>query len=446
MSNKTILQQFIDEYPMFYDFKTGTDNLKFASVVAYFLKDLDTQRVKIDNSKDIERPLQLYRNQTSDYEFNLMFEVHLLDIKRIILYLSPTPSPDVILFDSGEIPIGTNIYRGTEFRRTAAVISNEKYYLEVTDWHDHTFYNGFPENDIPQGDIYDKDTDIDVIGKFYGIPRRTYQAVTDSTLYSQTSPPYCVSRTYNNNTTDTLEWDYTYKERIKEIMQNKLDKSLAELEFYRLFGVYPSISNRRHSLFVMGNEIPGDPLESSKMYSEVNSPSEPNAKFLMTQEWLTFTEKWGEWNSCVYDITAVLESIKPNIKPPSSNEVELLLSRTLGISKLAICTFTEAEAAGSDTIITYDKFNMEIEMPVEVCIVSDNYDLAVSGGGDEDNLIVYDLVNTYLANKIIALSNDEVIGPVDLTSQIMYTQLGAPVYGDLTTGKLFDTWGTFYIF
>jgi len=89
MSNKTILQQFIDEYPMFYDFKTGTDNLKFASVVAYFLKDLDTQRVKIDNSKDIERPLQLYRNQTSDYEFNLMFEVHLLDIKRIILYLSP---------------------------------------------------------------------------------------------------------------------------------------------------------------------------------------------------------------------------------------------------------------------------------------------------------------------------------------------------------------------
>jgi hypothetical protein len=72
--------------------------------------------------------------------------------------------------------------------------------------------------------------------------------------------------------------------------------------------------------------------------------------------------------------------------------------------------------------------------------------LAVSGGGDEDNLIVYDLVNTYLANKIIALSNDEVIGPVDLTSQIMYTQLGTPVYGDVTTGKLFDTWGTFYIF
>jgi len=457
----TILDQLIQLYPHWMDFSEGTNNLLYAKLIGYFLKDVDTQKTKIDMSQDVEYPLQLWRNQINPYNYTMEIEVHLLDIQQVQLYKVNTPAVfnaetdtysepyyydlnnnvigvDMLLADSGPIPLGLNIFSSSFGTSSDDIIPVDKYYLIVSDWHDHIFYKGFPENDVPQGDIYDKQTDLDILGKLFQIPRRQYNN-TDLTVsdYTNTTPPYCI---------DGIEWDYSYKERIKELMQAIQVKSLAEVEFYRLFGVYPSIINRSSNLFVMGNGIPGDPNCGSQMFEEWECPSKAEAKYLMTQEWLETTEWWGMWNSCVYDITCELSAIPSNIKYPTTEEVENLVTRTLGISKIAVCTFKTAENFGIESLLITDYFKMQIQHPPDIPILTDSFKMTINGGGYEDAPIIYDLINTYLADKIFNVSTDEVISPVDLTSKVMYTQLGACVYGDLTTGKLFDMWGNTYFY
>ena len=456
----TILDQLIQLYPHWMDFSEGTNNLLYAKLIGYFLKDVDTQKTKIDMSQDIEYPLQLWRNQINPYNYTMEIEVHLLDIQQVQLYKINAPlsydpdtdnyqepnyynsngdliGSDMLLADSGPIPSGLNIFSSSFGTSSDDIIPVDKYYLIVSDWHDHTFYKGFPENDVPQGNIYDKQADLDILGKLFQIPRREYSNTDlEASDYTNTTPPYCI---------DGLEWDYVYKERIKELMQAIQTKSLAEVEFYRLYGVYPSITNRSHSLFVMGNGIPGDPNCGSQMFEEWECPNESEAKFLMTQEWLDTTEWWGMWNSCVYDITCDLNLIPANIKLPTATEVENLVTRTLGISKIAVCTFKSAQPMGTDILMVVDSFNLKVQMTPDVPILYDTYSMQVSGGGDEEGLLLTDELTVLIENRFYTDSADFLRGNINIDNiPVLVTERGTFVYGNIKTGNLVDKYGNRY--
>jgi hypothetical protein len=93
---RTIVQQFLDRYPQFYTQDTELNHYKYVSLLALILKDVDTEKLKVTASNDIDRPLQLWKSQIHPKEYNMLFKVILIDIKRVKLYRDDTQDELVI--------------------------------------------------------------------------------------------------------------------------------------------------------------------------------------------------------------------------------------------------------------------------------------------------------------------------------------------------------------
>ena len=170
MELQSMLDRFLSKYPNFFTKAETSNHYKWADTVSEILQDLDTQAVKVELGKSPDRPFQLWRVQTTDYNYTMNMAVRLPDIKQVQLWLDGTVP--ALVADSGILPTGTNIFESEYNDRDVTKVPTKKYYLHITDYYGHEFYKGFPENQDIQDDIYDRDLFLDVIGKINQIPRR----------------------------------------------------------------------------------------------------------------------------------------------------------------------------------------------------------------------------------------------------------------------------------
>lgn len=207
-----------------------------------------------------------------------------------------------LLHDSGELPEGTDHYQGGyDTTDPINIIPLLRFYLEVDTWDEDFYTKGFPENNTPQGDKYDHDQGLDILGNYYGVPRRIHKTNLTPYQYPYTYPQYCI---------DETEWDYTYENRIKQCMIDYREMKLVEAEIKKHFNIIPQVEGRwRH--ICRQNISDMAPLD--------------NAQYMATKE----------WNSGVFDITSDLKHVPPNLNPPDVDVMQGIVNKAFPLGKKA---------------------------------------------------------------------------------------------------------------
>ena len=207
-----------------------------------------------------------------------------------------------LLHDSGELPEGTDHYQGGyDTTDPINIIPNLRFYLEVDTWDEDFYTKGFPENNTPQGDKYDHDQGLDILGNYYGVPRRIHKTNLTPYQYPYTYPQYCI---------DETEWDYTYENRIKQCMIDYREMKLVEAEIKKHFNIIPQVEGRwRH---ICRQNIS-------------NMAPEEEAQYMATKE----------WNSGVFDITSDLKHVPPNLNPPDVDVMQGIVNKAFPLGKKA---------------------------------------------------------------------------------------------------------------
>lgn len=330
MDDKTRLEELLSRYPRFFYKKPDGNNYKYASVLANELVKLKNQVYILKRLHDISRPLQIWREQSTPFVYSIKTEVNMENIKRVQLLDAswwdccadctedcPDRNSTDIIQDSGILPLGTNKYTGSyndalDPTETNEIIPSEKYILDVEDYDEHHFQKGFPENDTIEGDIFDHDSALDLLGAKLNIPRRNYDP-SNITHLERTNPPYCTSLT---------EWDYYYAQRILQTLQYMPVYPLPVVELNKLFGVHPdliSLQGRWRRICHMDEDF------------MVDLESDPNSFYMSTD---TVSENPDEgWNNAVYDVQIDLTKIPENIMFPSPSWVLSIVRAAFPLSK-----------------------------------------------------------------------------------------------------------------
>jgi len=257
------------------------------------------------------------------------------------------PTNIELIHDSGILPLGTDTYSGSYATRDDInIIPKQKYFIEVTDYHENRLEKGYPENDIPAGDIYDHDEALDTIGINNITPRRKYpnsNLLTEDT-YANTYPPYFLNET---------EADYWFEERLRIEEQTYGKLPLAATEIFKYLGVYPDNHimpdypvGRWRQVCKMGTGNPDDQFCGDVMGTlNGNVPTE-GCKHIRTEN----------WNSSTFDVWVDVRKIPSNIafSEPTEDVLQTIIDRSFSLGKKAFLQYTLSETM-SESIGTVDE-------------------------------------------------------------------------------------------
>ena len=220
---KDSLKWLLSKFPYFLNKNTGSNFYKSTSVIndefKYFRQDLFNTHI----GHRLDKRVLIWKEQEDENDYTMNFFVHLSYLKMVNVYKN-----DSLIYSESyeyEDEVDTFIYSydGTSNK----VIPKDKFHVTVETWEEYVLAKGFPENDTPQGDMYDHDSSLDEIGALYDIPRKSY-VYTKSINYGDTEPPY------NNRKTED---DYHYMNRIMGYISHMQDTPLPVLEVWKLFGI-----------------------------------------------------------------------------------------------------------------------------------------------------------------------------------------------------------------
>lgn len=225
-----------------------------------------------------------------------------------------------VLKDSGELTPGINKYDGcyNDEEKYVKTPYYKHYYLEVETWNEEFYTKGFPENKEVTGDKYDSDLVLDVLGEYYGIPRRYHKTGIEEVEYPYTYPPYCL---------DEKEWDYTYENRICEHMNSHKELTLVESEVKKYYNIIPNVSGRWRYLCRQNISDMAPILD---------------AQYMATKE----------WNSGVFNVTTDLNQVPTNIKTPTVEEMQSLVDKTFPLGKKGYFQLTDHYPGVTDPPLT----------------------------------------------------------------------------------------------
>jgi len=225
-----------------------------------------------------------------------------------------------LLKESGELTPGQNKYDGcyNDEEKYVKTPYYKHYYLEVETWNEEFYTKGFPENKEVTGDKYDSDLVLDVLGEYYGIPRRYHKTSIEEVEYPYTYPPYCL---------DEKEWDYTYENRIREHMNSHKELTLVESEVKKHYNIIPMVTGRWRYLCRQNISDMAPILD---------------AQYMATKE----------WNSGVFNVTTDLNQVPTNIKTPTVEEMQSLVDKTFPLGKKGYFQLTDHYPGVTDPPLT----------------------------------------------------------------------------------------------
>jgi len=225
----SILRRVLRLYPRFLDRSKDSVNYRHIATMTSPLRHIETQICLLRHLLSLERPIMIWRSQSKPGVYTIHFRVKLEDIRSVEIYMEAEgDGEDILLYTTGDLLPGENTFAYEYVGTTREIIPTERFYVQVRTWRGVYLAKGFPENDTPQGDIYDHDRALDVIGEWLGVGRHVYDNILSEDELPHTTPPYNASRT---------EWDYTYKERIKEYMELLQGGGFLDAEIYRIFQI-----------------------------------------------------------------------------------------------------------------------------------------------------------------------------------------------------------------
>lgn len=158
-------------FPHFYDKTDDSNFTKHLKVVGKSQYDIRHKLKTIEWSRILEKPLQIWKEQTESYVYDMHFKVIMPYLKEVNVYKNPilNANEEIIGFEKVDNPedldengeqIGRAIHKTFEYENmvrlyedvlsdlvSAQRVPNDTFLLEVYTWDDYHFLKGFPEND-----------------------------------------------------------------------------------------------------------------------------------------------------------------------------------------------------------------------------------------------------------------------------------------------------------
>lgn len=339
----------------------------------------------------------IWREQSEPYNYRINFVANYPHLKSVTCYKNDeviyTESYD---YDDNQATFHYSYEYSTlndeENIESADIIPKDSFKIIVETYEEYLMTKGFPENNIPQGSIYDHDESLDEIGALHNIPRKNYIDV-DESLCPLTEPPY-----HNELSED----DYHYMKRIIQYLVLYHTVPLPIAEIWKLYGILPEMGNREQYLLKLFD------IFQHPYYYDDSTDEQGNytcsGDRLFVDDWV---QKEWEHKDIFYDYSTeygLYFFVNINTNTPSENQRLTLSFRFL--NNLA------AEMSGNFLIditlngnVIVEDYNQLIYPPLET-----QYD-------DEDQPIIYpeisDLLDNNIPDNILEVTgknNGEVIG------------------------------------
>lgn len=255
---KDSLKKLMDMFPWFFD-KSETSNFhKSQDVTNRRFQELDNDLFKIHESFHLNKRLLVWRDQVERNDYMINFVANFPNLKSVTLY----KNDEVIYTDSFTYEEDVNSFEYSYNHSTlddnyddSVIIPPDSFRIIAETWDEYILEKGYPENDIAQGNVFDHDRSLDVIGESNDIPRKEYLIVTPD-LYPATEPPY------NNRASED---DYHYMKRMITYAEKLHTTPAPVLEIWKLYGIESRMENRERLLLKVFDENKHDGLEWTPM-------------------------------------------------------------------------------------------------------------------------------------------------------------------------------------
>lgn len=143
-------------YPHFYDKTDDSNFTKHLKVVGEPQWDIRHKLKTIEWSRILEKPLQIWKEQTQSYVYDMHFKVIVPFLKQVNIYKNPVISVDEEVVGYEELCSSESFVYEDRVRLYEKVLSDltsphripkDTYLLEIFTWDDYHFLKGYPEND-----------------------------------------------------------------------------------------------------------------------------------------------------------------------------------------------------------------------------------------------------------------------------------------------------------
>lgn len=236
------LKDALNRLPYFLNKEESSNTHKHTLITNNSLINLKNNIQKLIESRLIIKPIWIYKEQTTSFNYTIHFhagidEIKTIKIEKILNNIS------TIVYEQVYNDNNINEFNYSLSDTSETIIPTEKYRLTITTFNEFTYVKGFSENDSIENNEFDHDESLDKIGLFLDIPRKTYITVPPE-KYAQTEP------FYNNKTTED---DYHYMQRLKYFLENFHKVPLPVLDIGLFFGIKNNVSfeNREKKLVKM---------------------------------------------------------------------------------------------------------------------------------------------------------------------------------------------------
>ena len=144
-------------YPHFYDKTDDSNFTKHLKIVGKPQQDIRHKLKSIEWSRILEKPLQVWKEQTKPYIYDMHFKVIVPNIKEVNIYKNPIINDDEEVIGFEEL-CSTEQFTYEQNRKlyekvlydlsSNDIIPKDNYLLEIFTWDDYHFLKGYPENDF----------------------------------------------------------------------------------------------------------------------------------------------------------------------------------------------------------------------------------------------------------------------------------------------------------
>ena len=240
------LKNLLGMFPYFFDKSETSNFFKSQSVTNKQFQDIYNSLFDVVESFHLQKRCLIWKEQTEPYEYSINFVANYPRLKSVNCYKN-----DELIYNehynlSDNVTSFIYSHEDTTLNDIGdlKIIPTDTFKMDIETYDEYLISKGFPENDNIQGDIYDHDKSLDILGVLHNIPRKKYIPV-DDILLPATEPPY------NNRLSED---DYHYMNRILNYLLKVHTLPLPVLEIWKLYGITATMENREKYLLKLFDE------------------------------------------------------------------------------------------------------------------------------------------------------------------------------------------------
>ena len=278
---ESLQEKLLNFYPSFLTRLPDSVQYRFVKTIRNSLIPIYQTLKVLSLQEDLDRPIQIYKEQYKPYVYSLHFHILLDNIECVEIYRENLEDGDELLeaFHFNVDEAKSDFYHVLRDIHTDnnEIIPNTRYYIYVRTYDEYEFYKGYPENDYPVGDYLKINKTINFDGT-YSLEFKT-QGLNNI---------YKISiGTKTENNTDIFKEEFedlqsNYTKTFKKILKEDLIQNIYTFKVYTCDKILNNdkINSKVYILSLSQNKIEEDIFNHDKALDIIGNRLDfPRSKF-----------------------------------------------------------------------------------------------------------------------------------------------------------------------